>query len=234
MEGQAIPYGFCRCGCGQKTKLVSQARSSRNLKAGEPQGYIIGHRAKTQYMETPPEFEQKPADLVRKCKNGHELIGDNSRTQPKTGRVWCQTCTTQRPCRNGHPYSAENIRMTPGGTKRCVLCERKNGKRYRKHSGGNKKRLERRRLDKYGLTQSDIDAMVLEQNNRCAACKKPFSDSYVYAPVVDHCHISGKVRGILHRICNSAIGMLGDDPRVCELAAVYLWVHEGKKEAQLA
>ncbi|MEU8956887.1 endonuclease VII domain-containing protein [Streptomyces sp. NPDC048518] len=39
---------------------------------------------------------------------------------------------------------------------------------------------------------------------------------------VDHCHETGKVRGVLCFNCNSAIGKLGDDPDTVRRAAAYL------------
>ncbi|MFE0039708.1 endonuclease VII domain-containing protein [Streptomyces sp. NPDC059013] len=39
---------------------------------------------------------------------------------------------------------------------------------------------------------------------------------------VDHCHETGRVRGVLCFNCNSAIGKLGDDPDTVRRAAAYL------------
>ena len=36
-----IPYGYCQCGCGQKTKIAKF--NTVNLKAGEPRLYLHGH-----------------------------------------------------------------------------------------------------------------------------------------------------------------------------------------------
>lgn len=38
-----IPYGYCHCGCGQKTRIVSASNASRGLKRGQPLRYINGH-----------------------------------------------------------------------------------------------------------------------------------------------------------------------------------------------
>lgn len=38
-----IPYGYCHCGCGQKTPLSKTTRPSRNQIAGEPTRFAIGH-----------------------------------------------------------------------------------------------------------------------------------------------------------------------------------------------
>jgi hypothetical protein len=43
---------------------------------------------------------------------------------------------------------------------------------------------------------------------------------------IDHCHITGKVRGLLCHKCNKGIGLLGDDPARVAAALNYL---EGTK-----
>lgn len=67
-------------------------------------------------------------------------------------------------------------------------------------------------LRTYGLTESEVDAMADAVGRRCPACATPFEgigkDST--ALVVDHCHHTGKVRGVLCNRCNRALGVLGD------------------------
>jgi recombination endonuclease VII len=72
---------------------------------------------------------------------------------------------------------------------------------------------------KYGITQEQFDVMLLDQNNRCKLCKELFIDEI---PYVDHSHKSGLVRGLLHRACNTAIGLLNENVKKCRLAAIYL------------
>jgi hypothetical protein len=54
---------------------------------------------------------------------------------------------------------------------------------------------------KYGLTLQQIDAMLKEQDFRCNLCKEPFRST----PFVDHDHKSGRIRGLLCRLCNTSI-----------------------------
>lgn len=68
----------------------------------------------------------------------------------------------------------------------------------------------------YGLTEAERDEMVASQMGLCIICLK------APAAHVDHCHKTGKVRGVLCFNCNSAIGKLGDDPDAVRRAAAYL------------
>lgn len=38
-----IPYGYCKCGCGQKTNLADRTRPKRGLIKGEPYHFVDGH-----------------------------------------------------------------------------------------------------------------------------------------------------------------------------------------------
>lgn len=41
---ESIPYGFCRCGCGQRTAIAKKNAPSRGQRKGEPVSYVFGHR----------------------------------------------------------------------------------------------------------------------------------------------------------------------------------------------
>ena len=62
----------------------------------------------------------------------------------------------------------------------------------------------------YGLTVEDFDNMLTAQDNKCGACGDTFVDQK--STHVDHCHSTGKIRGLLCRDCNIALGLLKDDP----------------------
>lgn len=74
-------------------------------------------------------------------------------------------------------------------------------------------------LSRYGITKAQFDALLAEQQSRCAICH---TDTPVGGWVIDHCHESSIVRGILCRRCNSGIGQLGDDPVRVAAALAYL------------
>lgn len=74
----------------------------------------------------------------------------------------------------------------------------------------------------YGITQCDWDAMYAAQGGVCAICKVPGRTGKSKKLSVDHCHATGRVRGLLCSICNSAIGSLGETPEQWEVVMQYL------------
>ena len=62
----------------------------------------------------------------------------------------------------------------------------------------------------YGIGLSDYNEILEKQGFSCALCEIHMSD-LKYILHVDHCHKSGKIRGLLCMKCNAALGMLGDD-----------------------
>lgn len=74
---------------------------------------------------------------------------------------------------------------------------------------------------KYGLTKAEFDLLLEQQGGVCAICAGPRSGPGKRFHV-DHCHDTGQVRGLLCGNCNTAIGLLGDDPERAEKAAAYL------------
>lgn len=61
------------------------------------------------------------------------------------------------------------------------------------------------------------------QNNKCAICRcDSGSNNRGDKLAVDHCHSSGKIRGLLCHKCNTALGLLNDSQEVLQSAITYL------------
>jgi hypothetical protein len=58
----------------------------------------------------------------------------------------------------------------------------------------------------YGITQYDYDMLLAAQNGVCRICEK--TQRKVKNFHVDHCHKTGRVRGLLCTRCNMALGWL--------------------------
>lgn len=84
--------------------------------------------------------------------------------------------------------------------------------------------LERRLKYKYGLTIAGRDLLLQRQGGMCAVCGMAisFGGRKRTSAAVDHCHVTGLVRGILCMCCNAGVGQFQDSPERCESAAAYL------------
>lgn len=73
-------------------------------------------------------------------------------------------------------------------------------------------------LHAYGLTLEEYNTLLSSQNNGCAVCGKPETAKHQGGKVrdlaVDHCHTTGKVRGLLCTKCNTALGLLEDSQEI--------------------
>jgi len=74
----------------------------------------------------------------------------------------------------------------------------------------------------YGIGLKEYDVMFNAQNGVCAICSKEPPNTHKKRLNVDHCHTTGKVRGLLCDACNRAIGLLKDSPDLLNKAISYL------------
>jgi hypothetical protein len=84
-------------------------------------------------------------------------------------------------------------------------------------SSSPEQRRESRLKATYGITLDDFERMREAQGGRCAIC-----GTSPDRLVVDHCHESGKVRGLLCAHCNISLGFMRDDPSAARKASEYL------------
>jgi len=73
------------------------------------------------------------------------------------------------------------------------------------------------RYAKYGVTKDWFEARSRTYGNKCEICRETLAK-----PCIDHDHATGDARGILCSNCNTALGLLKDDPKVIEAARNYL------------
>lgn len=119
-------------------------------------------------------------------------------------QVYCKTCQNKRHTE----WRMQNLEHVAAKQKRW----RKNNPRRSKdhHLKG-----------VYGLELGTYDAMLTEQGGKCAICVTAENSSRGDLHV-DHCHDSGKVRGLLCHHCNLGIGHFQHDTALLEAAITYL------------
>ena len=71
----------------------------------------------------------------------------------------------------------------------------------------------------YGIGVKEYSAMLIAQSGRCKICG---SLPYEKNLCVDHCHNTGRIRGLLCSKCNMVLGLVGDRASVLRSAVGYL------------
>ncbi|ULR55897.1 endonuclease VII domain-containing protein [Streptomyces deccanensis] len=155
----------------------------------------------------------------------------SNRSRPDGLQTTCRECAADY-YRRRQEAKGRTVRAkvpVPRGHKRCPQCAE-----IKPHSEWERNktsadgwasycrtcRAERNRISyfkrKYGLTPAELDTMVGEQHGICCIC--------LAAPAehVDHCHETGRVRGVLCFSCNAALGQFKDRPDVIRRAATYV------------
>jgi len=126
----------------------------------------------------------------------------------------CNRCGIEKPVEGFYRNSRSSDGLQ-GYCKQCDKIRRETPERMeaKKHSAW------LGQLKKYGITESEYNQMFSDQMGLCRICQKPEVDIRL---AVDHDHETGKVRGLLCKRCNMAIGLLDDDPQIVTSAALYL------------
>lgn len=134
----------------------------------------------------------------------------------------CKTCQTEKPVSDYPRHSKYK-----GGTRpHCTPCHQAS-ERVSYHLNKHKRPYnyeedKSRKLKKeYGIDYAQYLELLQTQNGKCAICGTS-STGKRKAFHVDHCHKTGKIRGLLCGNCNSGIGNLRDDVGLLEQAIKYL------------
>lgn len=79
----------------------------------------------------------------------------------------------------------------------------------------------------YGISKEDYLNLVSQTGGKCKICEKTliFKRLRPDSAVVDHCHKTGKVRGIICHKCNVILGNANDDIKILKKAIGYLNTH---------
>ncbi len=109
--------------------------------------------------------------------------------------------------------------------KRCPIKNREYAKLHRKRNPDMWRSI--RLKSEYGITLEDFNNLLRKQNYVCASCKNPeyaidSKTKQIRRLAVDHCHSTGKIRGLLCTGCNSGLGHFHDSIEKLQLAILYL------------
>jgi len=129
-----------------------------------------------------------------------------------------RTCTSCGEYKSVEYFSLEKDKRSVGGItirSKCKPCNE-----FIKYKAFMKRR--------YGITYQEYCDLIDHQNGKCAICEASDAQNNRTSGrlFIDHCHTTGKVRGLLCSKCNHAIGQLNDDIELLKKAIKYLTVQQ--------
>lgn len=136
----------------------------------------------------------------------------------------CIVCNIEKPLSDFHNRKSSK----DGKQSQCKYCniarvkkwqaenEERHKENWQRHTSN--RSLLVRKARQYNISVEDLTSLLDSSEGKCEICGKE-PDRWV---VVDHCHSSLKVRGILCEKCNQAIGLFGDSIANLTLAIEYL------------
>ena len=113
-----------------------------------------------------------------------------------------------------------NRKRVDGKSDRCKWCTNRRVREYRQAQKRTEKQglppISPRKQKRYQVTTEEYHELNFIQTGQCAICRNFCSLN------IDHDHSTGEVRGLLCTPCNTALGMLRDDPKNLQRAIEYL------------
>jgi hypothetical protein len=129
--------------------------------------------------------------------------------------------------RRANPDKAKEISRRANAKRRkdpaIIVSIREYQKEYRDKNRETLAAKERER--KFGISHAEYAELHQRQGGVCAICKKPETatrNGKVKSLAVDHCHSTGRIRGLLCADCNTGIGKLREDRNIFLAAIQYL------------
>jgi Recombination endonuclease VII len=142
-----------------------------------------------------------------------------------TKTKWCGRCNQLKPVTD---FSKDTARST-GLQHYCKSCNSEYYKKTRRHGSQHRSPADIRARDrhatlrrKYGISVEEYEQILAEQDGVCAICGEDEKDQRWGCLYVDHDHKTGKIRGLLCRDCNLALGLFQDDLALLKRAVRYL------------
>lgn len=107
-------------------------------------------------------------------------------------------------CKYGHEFTPENTIHKKGGGRNCLQCKRT----YYMRSEKCRASIRRKGVEIHGITESQRGLLVDNQMGLCGICGSTLDLVTPRKAVIDHCHETKDVRGILCFHCNLIEGHL--------------------------
>ena len=128
-----------------------------------------------------------------------------------------KTCTVCNESKPATDYYADK-RFKAKLKSECKECHKQQCYKWAQKNKDKKAAYQRKCT--FGITMEDYNQFLEDQNSVCAICQQKCGSGNRLS--VDHCHNSGKVRGLLCGNCNRALGLFKDNKKFLQKAIDYL------------
>lgn len=129
----------------------------------------------------------------------------------------CVRCNEEKPLEEGF---YKNNTSKSGWRSTCKRCDTVYVSAYQKRNSTRVR--ERHYARTYDFSLEEYEALLAEQGGLCAICQLPEEGPRYKHLAIDHCHISGQVRGLLCSKCNKALGGFRDSADILRSALAYI------------
>ena len=161
--------------------------------------------------------------ICSSCKIEKPITDFYKNKHKKDGYMYaCKECESKRDSNSLTRKSSKKL-WREKNKEKIRLSRKPKQKVERKKKYINKK--DRELTKKFGITLSSFEEMMINQESKCAICG---IEEAVYKKIlnqtlaVDHCHKTGKIRGLLCGNCNRALGLFKDNIDTLKQAIIYL------------
>ena len=189
---------------------------------------IMPYKDPQKYKEYQKQYRMRPENIERKREVGIKYRQENRevltlKQKKKYEDNKEEILQRQKLYRdnNAKEISSRRKKIWTDRTIEEVEARKEYAKKYRED---NKEHIRNQRMiKKFGIDIDDYNLLLESQNYRCAICKSTETgrkDTKHFS--IDHCHKTGKVRGLLCKSCNVMLGEAKDDSNILSKAINYL------------
>lgn len=132
------------------------------------------------------------------------------------GEKTCQLCGEKKPLLDYH----NNKQIPDGKHTICKACNKEKTRAWRIANPTKYRSAQYKR--KYGITYEEVQALKQGCNYTCEVCGLQETQALRGTLFVDHCHKTGRVRGMLCQRCNTILGQCEDSIETLKAAVTYL------------
>ncbi len=154
---ESIPYGYCHCGCGEKTTLAPQSFTERGWVRGEPIKYVHGHNTKL----PPIVYEPGDTKVCVGCHMEQPLTSFSKHKRTRDGHLAkCKSCVAAYYREYYKGNKQKHLQRTNGW--------RENNKDAVRAIKRNRQARERKGIGR--VTLAEWEGVLSRFNGRCAKC----------------------------------------------------------------